>query len=66
MEIDHPERLDANILLGIVNERLRHDCGDLAALEDDLGLSRQQIESRLKTIGFQYQASQNQFKSFTK
>ena len=32
MELNHPERLEPHILLGIANERLRHDCKNLQHL----------------------------------
>ena len=62
MEIAHPERLNPHILLGIVNEKLRLGCDSLEQLSDDLGLSRQDIETCMHKIHFHYQPLNNQFK----
>ncbi|TKB50708.1 DUF4250 domain-containing protein [Ferrimonas aestuarii] len=66
MNIEHPERLQPAILLGIVNERLRHHCNNMADLEEDLGLSQIEIETKLESIGFHYQSALNQFKTTPK
>ncbi|BDY03443.1 DUF4250 domain-containing protein [Ferrimonas sp. YFM] len=62
MEIQRPELLDAHILLGIVNERLRLSCENLGELEEDLGISGAQLEHKLGAIGFHYLPEQNQFR----
>ncbi|GAA4877435.1 DUF4250 domain-containing protein [Ferrimonas pelagia] len=62
MEIHHPEQLDPQILLGIVNEKLRLGSGNLADLAAEMDLSSLQLEQRLAEIGFRYRRDVNQFR----
>ena len=61
MEINHPERLEPHILLGIANERLRLGCSNLEQLSDDLNLPLKQLERAMKQIHYHYQVENNQF-----
>lgn len=61
MEINHPERLEPHILLGIANERLRLGCNNLEQLSDDLNLPLKQLERSMKQIHYHYQIENNQF-----
>ena len=45
---------DPIILLSVVNTKLRDCYSSLDALCDDLGESREEIESKLKAVGFEY------------
>ncbi|MGI2260086.1 DUF4250 domain-containing protein [Shewanella sp. GXUN23E] len=62
MEIHHPERLDAAILLGIVNEKLRLSCPDKLSLHYELNMSAQELDSKLDQLGYHYDAATNQYK----
>ncbi len=52
---------DAVMLLSAVNMKLRDNYSDLDALCEDLGESREDIVSRLASIGYNYDESVNQF-----
>lgn len=52
---------DAVLLLSVVNMKLRDYYGSLDALCDDLNENRQNIESKLNSIGYIYDEKVNQF-----
>ncbi|MCL1036662.1 DUF4250 domain-containing protein [Shewanella submarina] len=62
MEINHPERLEAAILLGIVNEKLRLKCPDRQALYYEMDMPVDQLDSKLDALGYHYDAASNQYK----
>ena len=62
MEINHPEQLEAAILLGIVNEKLRLECPDRQALYYEMDMSADQLDSKLDALGYHYDAVSNQYK----
>ena len=53
---------DPIILLSVVNTKLRDCYSSLDALCDDLGENREEIESKLKVVGFEYDEASNSFK----
>ena len=53
---------DPIILLSVVNTKLRDCYSSLDALCDDLGERREEIESKLKAVGFEYDEASNSFK----
>lgn len=53
---------DPIILLSVVNTKLRDCYSSLDALCDDLVESREEIESKLKAVGFEYDEASNSFK----
>ncbi len=53
---------DPIILLSVINTKLRDCYSSLDALCDDLGESREEIESKLKAVGFEYDEASNSFK----
>ena len=53
---------DPIILLSVVNTKLRDCYSSLDALCDDLGESREEIESKLKAVGFEYDEASYSFK----
>lgn len=59
MDNNLPE--DAMMLLSVVNMKLRDQYDSLDAMCDDLGVSREEIEEKLKTIGMEYSPEQNKF-----
>ena len=53
---------DPFILLSFINMKLRDEFDSLDALADGLDVDVNDIKSRLESVGFKYDASQNQFK----
>ncbi|MBQ0028151.1 MAG: DUF4250 domain-containing protein [Lachnospiraceae bacterium] len=53
---------DPMILLSVINTKLRDEYSSLDMLCDSLDEDKQDIISKLKSIGFTYDSSQNQFK----
>ena len=52
---------DPVILLSFINTKLRDHYSSLDALCEDLGLSENEITSKLSAIDYQYDQSRNQF-----
>ncbi|MGN4976090.1 DUF4250 domain-containing protein [Aeromonas sp. 95A] len=63
MDISTLQRLDANILLGIINEKLRLECDGLEELLAYYDMSEEQLAGRLDQIGNHYDPLSNQFKA---
>ncbi|MEV3827686.1 DUF4250 domain-containing protein [Aeromonas allosaccharophila] len=63
MDISTLQRLDANILLGIINEKLRLECDGLEELLAYYDMSEEQLAGRLDQIGYHYDLLSNQFKA---
>lgn len=55
--------LDAHIVLGIVNEKLRLECHDMEDLLAYYGGQDSQLTARLAEIGYHYDPLSNQFKA---
>ena len=56
------DTMDPNILLSLVNTKLRDSYSSLELLCDDMDIEKHKIIEKLKTIGYAYDESQNQFK----
>lgn len=54
--------IDPNILLSIINTKLRDNYGSLEQLCDDLDLIEANLVNKLRSIGREYDSSTNQFK----
>lgn len=54
--------IDPNILLSIINMKLRDNYSSLDALCYDLELIKEEVINRLKNIGYSYNEVENQFK----
>ncbi|MGN0531712.1 MAG: DUF4250 domain-containing protein [Eubacterium sp.] len=52
---------DPFILLSVVNTKLRDYYSSLDAMCDDMGEDKQDIISRLRSAGFEYDAESNRF-----
>ena len=52
---------DANMLLSIINMKLRDFYGSLDALCEDLDEDKEQIQKALSGIGYTYDGEKNQF-----
>jgi len=65
MEMTKYINLDANILIGIANDKLRHECDSLHSLAAMMGVNEHELENKLAEIGFHYEAELNQFRPDT-
>ncbi|AWB67227.1 DUF4250 domain-containing protein [Saccharobesus litoralis] len=61
MDMTSCVNMDPNILLGIVNDKLRHECGNLQSLAALMDVDEDRLEDKLAGIGFHYDVGQNQF-----
>lgn len=62
MTNDTINSMDPNMLLSIINMKLRDQYSSLNLLCDDLDLSEKDIINKLESIGYNYNISENQFK----
>lgn len=62
MDLSSYQRMDPNILLGIVNEKLRLECADLGDLLLRYDLSKDMLVKKMYAIGYHYDEMTNQFK----
>ena len=62
MELNSKEIIDPNILLSIINTKLRDQYASLDILCYDLEMTKENIVNTLKTIGYNYNETENQFK----
>jgi hypothetical protein len=62
MTNDSIKSMDPVMLLSIINMKLRDQYDSLDALCYDFGIAKEGIISRLDTIGYSYNARENQFK----
>ena len=62
MEMTKCINMDANILLGIANDKLRHECQSLHSLAAMMDVEERHLENRLAEIGFHYEERLNQFR----
>lgn len=54
---------DPYILLSYINTKLRDEYPTLGALCEDRGLEVEELRERLKAVGYDYDAVENQFKT---
>jgi len=54
--------IDPNILLSLINTKLRDNYSSLDALCYDLELTKEEVVNRLRNIGYNYNEVENQFK----
>ena len=62
MEMTKYINMDANILVGIANDKLRHECRNLHSLAAMMDVKERQLEDRLAEIGYHYEEGLNQFR----
>ncbi|MEI8611388.1 DUF4250 domain-containing protein [Enterovibrio sp. Hal110] len=62
MAIHHLEKLEAPIVYGIVNEKLRLECGSLDALIVKYDLDANELQHRFDEMGCYYDADVNQLR----
>lgn len=54
--------MDPNILLSLVNMKLRDFYSNLSALCEDIDVTEEELIEKLSSIGYKYEKEQNQFK----
>lgn len=54
--------MDPQILLSLINTKLRDQYESLEALCDDLSITEEELVKKLKSIGYEYNNEFNQFK----
>ncbi|QSX35931.1 DUF4250 domain-containing protein [Shewanella sedimentimangrovi] len=63
MDIHNPQALAPEILLGIVNEKLRLQCKDKAELLYELDMDGAELDRRLARCGYRYDPISNQYRA---
>ncbi len=63
MDLSSYLRMDANILVGIVNEKLRLECANLDELLALFNFSHDDLAQKLEEIGYAYDPVCNQFRA---
>lgn len=61
MDMSKCAKMDPNILLGIANDKLRHECGNLHSLAAMMEIDENKLEDKLAGIGYHYDVNLNQF-----
>ena len=62
MDKDSLLKMDANILLSIINMKLRDFYSSLESLCNDIDIEEEKLKEKLASIGYEYSKEQNQFK----
>lgn len=62
MEINNLLNMDGNIVLGIVNERLRLECSTVEELVSRYELDFNELNQKMENLGYHYDPINNQFK----
>ena len=55
-------KMDPNILVSMINMKLRDFYSDLDSYCNDIDISRELLEEKLKDAGYKYHSDINQFK----
>lgn len=61
MDKDQILKMDPNILYSVINTKLRDYFSSLDAFCDDVEIDIELVENKLKTAGYVYNKSKNQF-----
>lgn len=62
MEITNLLKMDGNIVLGIVNEKLRLECSSIDELISRYELDYDELNDKMESLGFCYDPISNQYK----
>jgi hypothetical protein len=62
MDLSNVNSWDSNILLGIVNEKLRLECSSIEDLQSMYEIDANALADKLDEVGYQYDPLTNQFK----
>lgn len=55
------EKIDPNILVSLINTKLRNNYSSVDKLCEDLNISRPKLEKKLAEIDYHYNSARNQF-----
>lgn len=61
MDLNNFKEMDVNILMGIVNMKMRDEFGDLDELVKYYDIDKKELEEKLKSGGFEYNPSAKHF-----
>ncbi|MGL4380880.1 MAG: DUF4250 domain-containing protein [Vibrio sp.] len=64
MDLSNLRNINSVILLGIVNEKLRLECASLDELISTYEIDMEHLVGKFDGLGYQYDPSSNQFKSY--
>jgi hypothetical protein len=62
MDNEQFKSMDPNILLSIVNMKLRDFYSNLKSLCDDMDINEEELKEKLSSVGYKYDENINQFK----
>lgn len=62
MDREQIMKMDPNILVSVINMKLRDFYSSLEVLCDDIGMEKNELEEKLNKSGYKYDESINQFK----
>lgn len=62
MDKEQFKSMDPNILLSIVNMKLRDFYSNLNSLCDDMDINEEELKEKLSSVGYKYDENINQFK----
>ncbi|WP_040209956.1 DUF4250 domain-containing protein [Clostridium polynesiense] len=62
MEAENYLSMDPNILLSIINMKLRDEYSSLERLCEDMNIPAQKLEEKLEALGYKYNKDINQFR----
>ncbi|MDP5253557.1 MULTISPECIES: DUF4250 domain-containing protein [unclassified Vibrio] len=62
MDLTNLTHIDSHILLGIINEKLRHECQSIDDLVMTYEVNEVHLSVQLSQIGYHYDPLTNQFK----
>lgn len=63
MDMSQLQRLDVNIVIGILNEKLRLECGSLEELLAYYDMNGEALCQRFASQGYHYDPLSNQFRA---
>ena len=62
MEISNLLNMDSNIVIGIINEKLRLECSSIDDLVSRYELDADELANKMDSLGYRYDPVSNQFK----
>ena len=62
MDKEQVKSMDPNILLSIINMKLRDFYSNLSSLCDDMEISEEYLKEKLNKVGYNYDETINQFR----
>ena len=62
MDNEQFKSMDPNILISIINMKLRDFYSNLSVLCDDMDINEEELKNKLSLAGYKYDENSNQFK----